>query len=559
MHQIDAYARAVMAGKLPAGKYHRLSCERHVRDRSREASDLFPYYLDLAAVDRFVRFTAALKHYKGEWAGQFIHLEPHQVFRLGSIVGWRHVETGFRRFRNAYNELPRKNGKSIESALMALYITFFDNEPGADGYCAATKRDQAKIVFNDAKRLVMSSGLRSRIAVLNATLNRHSVVQKLEPLGADEDSLDGLNPHFISLDELHAMKTRGMIDVLETATGSRRQPLVFKITTAGDDMVSPCGDEHLYACQVLEGTLIDETYFAFIAHADPADDWTTDDTARKANPNWGISVNPEDLRAKRTKALGMGSAAAVYKQKHLNLWENASTPWLSRDGWRAGQTVWSLDELAGAECVVGIDLASKLDLCAMVALFLPTEARPDWKVARWVWTPAATLKERARRDRAPYEAWVERGILIAVPGTRVNHQVIRDQLVALRSRVVLRRVGFDPWHADQLVVQLTDPNGDGFDADQILEVSQTYSGMSSGCQALEAAVLAGEVDAGDCPLMDWCAGNAVVVPDNKDNIYPVKKRSRGRIDPIVALAIAWNLVLRLTDEPQAEDPELVVA
>src|SRR5262249_13356999 len=163
---------------------------------------------------------------------------------------------------------------------MSLYLTFFDEEPGAEGYCAATKRDQAMIVFTDAKRLVRVSGLRSRIQVLVGNMNRDALAQKLEPLGADEDSMDGLNAHFVNLDELHAMKPRGVIDVLEGATGSRRQPLVFKITTAGHDERTPCGDEHAYACQVLERVLTDETYFAFIAHADAEDDWTTEAAAR---------------------------------------------------------------------------------------------------------------------------------------------------------------------------------------------------------------------------------------------------------------------------------------
>ena len=382
MHVIDAYASDIVSGRLPAGKYHRLACVRHQRDRECERTfdhdtlePTFPYYLDLAEVDRFVRFTARLRHYKGEWAGQFIRLEPHQVFRLGSIVGWRHLVTGWRRFRNAFNELPRKNGKSLEAAVMSLYITFFDGEPGAEGYCAATKRDQSKIVFNDAKRLVRSSQLRGRIGVLMAILHRDDLAQKLEPLGADEDSMDGLNVHFVNLDELHAYKTRGVIDVLETATGSRRQPLVFKITTAGSDPVSPCGEEHAYACRILEGVQTDETYFAFIAHADPEDDWTLEATARKANPNWGVSVNPADLASKRTKALGMTGAQATYKQKHLNLWVHALLPWLSLDGWRAGQSTWDADELLGEACFVGVDLASKLDLLAMVFVFPPTESR----------------------------------------------------------------------------------------------------------------------------------------------------------------------------------------
>jgi phage terminase large subunit-like protein len=355
------------------------------------------------------------------------------------------------------------------------------------------------------------------------------------------------------------MKVRAVIDVLEGSTGARRQPLVFKITTAGTDPKSPCGDEHDYACQILDGVLVDESYFAFIAHADVDDDWTTELAARKANPNYGVSVSIADLASKRVKAIGIPSAAATYKQKHLNLWVSAALPWLSLDGWRRGQTPGAdlLELLTGELCVVGIDLASKLDLCAMTAAFPPTDTRLNWNVVRWVWTPLATLEERRHRDRAPYDQWIDRGYLIGVPGTRVDHRVIRDTLKVLAAQVEIAAIGFDPWHADQLQVQLV--SDDGFAEDQVLEVSQTFAGMSSGCKTMEAAVLAGEVDAGGCPLMEWCVSNAVVQRDNKDNIYPVKRRSRGRIDPVVAMAIAWNLWGRLEAEaPPADDPDLVV-
>ena len=548
-HAIDRYAAAVVAGDVPAGKYHRLAAVRHLRDRAVERTPAFPYVLDVARADRFLAFGEQLRHYKGEYAGRRIQWQPYQIFRLGSLFGWVHVATGLRRFRHSYSELPRKQGKSLEAGVVALYATFFDGEAGAEGYCAATKKDQARIVFGDGKELVLRSPhLRHRIAVLKSNLYRETTASKLEPLGADEDSLDGLNPHLIVLDEIHKYKTRAMIDVLETATGARRQPIIFKITTAGDNLISPCGDEHNYACALLERTLEDESYFAFIAHADEGDDWTTETTARKANPNYGVSVNPSDLRDKVTKAHGIPGAAAAYQQKHLNRWINASAPWLSLEGWRRGQSAdWAPADLAGRECFVGVDLSAKLDLTALVALFLPTAPGERARILRYIWTPAETLVERARRDRAPYEQWVTEGYLRTTPGTRIDHQVIRAALVELRNLAIIRAVGFDPWHSDQLIQQLTEE--DGFPLETIVEVPQTYKGMSSGALALEAAVLAGEIDAGGDPLMTWAVGNAVVQRDGKDNIYPVKKRSRGRIDPVMALAIAWSLVLRTAAAP----------
>ncbi len=555
--EVDAYALSVVDGEVPAGKYHRLAGARHIRDRTREGGPDFPYRFDSVKAELFFTFAQKLAHYKGKWAGEKIVLQPYQKFRLGSIFGWVHKTTGLRRFRNAYNELPRKNGKSLEAAVVGLYVTFFDREAGAEGYCAATKRDQASIVFGDCKKLVQASGLKSRIVVQVGNLHREDTASKLEPLGADHDSTDGLNPNFICLDELHGFKTRGMIDVLETATGARQQPLIFKITTAGDDPVSPGGDEHDYACKVLDGVLTDETYFAFIAHADLEDDWTLPETAAKANPNYGISVNPEDLAAKVAKATGMPAAAAAYQQKHLNRWVNASAPWLSMDGWRKGQTQWDLSELEHEPCWIGVDLSSKLDLTALVAVFPPAPGRTRYRLLPYIWTPEETLIERGRRDRAPYDIWRQDGDrdpnmgLLTTPGTRIDHSVIRDTLRALRARFDVQTIGFDPWHADQLIHQLV--TEDGFAPEQVLEVRQTYASMSSAVTRFEAEVLDGAIDARGNPVMSWCASNAIVQRDGKDNAYPVKKKSRGRIDPIMATIIGMALWLkRPEDVPQYE-------
>ena len=546
---IDAYAQAVVAGTVPAGKYHRAAAARHLRDRAREGQADFPYRFDLARAERFFRFASKLKHYKGEWAGQFLELQPQQRFRLGSIFGWTHVETGLRRFRTAYNEIPRKNGKSLEAAVVALYVTFFDGEPGGNGYTIATKRDQAKIVFNDAVALVGSSGLRSKIAVQVANLHIDATASKLEPLGADHDSTDGLNPNLVVVDEFHAHKTRGLIDVMETATGARRQPLTFQITTAGDDPVSPGGDQHDYACKILDGVLADESFFAFIAHADLEDDWLAESTWRKANPNWDVSVKPDDMRNLARKAKNMPSASATFKQKRLNLWVSASNPCLSVDGWRKGQNPTRLTkdawvaELEHQPCYAGIDLASKIDLCCCSLVFPPTPDRTSWRLIQYIWTPADTLLDRAYRDRAPYDVWVSQGWLTVTPGTQIDHQLIRAVLKDAREKYDIERVGFDPWHADTLIGQLVAE--DGFAEDQVLAVPQTYQGMSSACLKMQAEILGAAVDARGCPVTAWSVSNCVDQRDGKDNMMFVKKKSRGRIDPVIAPTIAMALALRM--------------
>ena len=568
-HIVDAYAIDVVKGRVPAGKYHRLACARHLRDRAREDTPAFPYRFDIAKADRFFRFAEKLKHYKGEWAGQYIRLEPWQKFRLGSIFGWVHVDTGLRRFRRAYNEIPRKNGKTLEAAIVALYVTFFDGEAGAEGYTLASKRYQAMFTFNDAKKLVRSSGLRTRVTIRAKNLHVVATSSKLEPLGKEPE--DGLNPHLIIVDEFHKIKHRDTIDTMETATGARRQPLDFQITTAGDDERSPCGTQHHYACQILEQALDppDETTFAFIAHADvedkergaPADDWTRETTWRKANPNYGVSVNPEELRQLVLKAQHMPEAAAAVQQKRLNLWVNTDAPWLSMEGWRRGQSAWSAAELRGQTCYAAIDLASKIDLAALALCFPPTPDRDRWRYLVRHFTPADTLTARSRRDRVPYALWTQRIIpgtdwpyLTTNPGNRLDQAGVRGAVTAAREfGFVIEQIGFDPWNSSNIEQEL---EGDGC---TVIEVPQILKHMSLPSKDFEADVLDGLVDTGGDPILLWQASNVVVFRDGPENIKPVKKKSRGKIDGIVAMIMARKLAAMAAADPPSDGPLVVAA
>lgn len=564
---VDDYARRVVIGAVAAGKYHRLACARHLKDRAREGTPEFPYrfvWEEYDVIDgqrrlkhcavRFLNFARKLKHYKGrQFAGKYFEPTDFQMFRLGNVFGWRDVRTGYRRFTTAYSEVPRKQGKSFEEAVVSVYVTFYEGEAGAEGYCIATKEKQAKIAFDAAKKLVKSSDLSTRIQVNAANLYREATDSKLEPLGSDSDTTDGLNPHFVGVDELHAFKTRGLLDVMESATGARENPLIYQITTAGNDLVTPCGDQHIYACQILDAVLGDDpstlSFFACIAHADEEDDPWAEETWKKANPHWGISVNPEDMRKLAAKAKHMPSAAAEFKQKRLGLWVNTFSPCLSLEGWRNGQTSWAPQEMEHEPCYVGVDLAAKIDLCALTVLFPPAIGRPSWRLLQYIWTAAGTLIDRAHRDRAPYDLWTQQksGILTAgwlrtTPGTAVNHDVIRETLRELRVLYDIERIGFDPYHADQILQQLV--RDDGFGETQVVEVPQNYPSMTAAEARFIAEVLAGHIDARGCPVTAWAASNVVNVPDGKDNPMFSKRRSRGRIDPIKSATIAMSLALR---------------
>jgi phage terminase large subunit-like protein len=303
---------------------------------------------------------------------------------------------------------------------------------------------------------------------------------------------------------------------------------------------------------VLERIFTDETFFAFIAHADPEDDWTLPATWRKANPNYGVSVLPADLAALATKAANMPSAAAAFKQKRLNLWVNDAALWLSVDGWRRGRTTWTAESMRGEACYLGIDLSSKIDLTAVSVLFPPTAERPTWRLLSYVLTPAETLEDRARRDRAPYAQWVERGYLQTNPGNRIDQERVRAIVAAVAGMFHVQQIGIDPWNAGNLVTEL---ERDGY---EVVEIPQNVQQLSGPAKEFQADVLDGLLDDGGNELLLWCASNAVVSTDSKENIFPTKKHSRGRIDPIIAALLARKLAGMLTDT-QAEDPLLVTA
>lgn len=554
------YEADVLAGRIPAGKWVRLACERSQRDHARAAANdpAFPYRFDEAELTRRCWFAELFPHIKGPLAkvvGQddegrnlwnTITLEPWQAWMFANIYGWKHRDTGLRRCRVALILVPRKNAKSTLGAVMMLGALTLDQEGGAEVYSAATTRDQAKvsaeIAWEQAKR---THAFREHFGVKVGAMTTRSITvpamaSKVAPLSADAHTLDGLNVYFALVDELHAHKTRAVWDVLETATGARSQPLLAAITTAGVDVHGICYEKLEYLQKILDGTVVDEQFWGVNYTIDEGDAWDDETTWAKANPNYGVSVSIDDLRRKATEARQSPEARNNFLTKHLNVWVTSASPCLSVDGWRKGQTKTApalrIPELEHEPCWVGVDLASKIDLMVASFVFPPAPGRPKWRWVQRMWTPAETLRDRALRDKVPYERWVEQGWLQTVPGVRLDSRVVIDALLEAREYYDIRAIGFDPWHADQLVTDLTTLHG--FDEASVLDVPQTYAGMSSACLRVQADILAGEIDAGGCPVTAWAIGNVVANRDGKDNLMFAKGKSIGRIDPVISATIA---------------------
>lgn len=558
---VTAYARLAVAGALVVGRLVRLAAERHLRDlRDGAARGLV---FDAARAADAIEFFCCLRHTKGEWGGQPILLTPPEAFVIGSLFGWLRTD-GLRRFRTGYVEVGKKFGKSSLAAGVGLLLAFFDGEAGAEVYAAATKRDQAKVVWDLARDMVLKSpGLRRRIQVRANNLHSLESLSKFEPLGRDSEGLDGINPHGKIVDELHRHKTREIWDVLETSSGARRQPLTFVITTAGADPLSICWEQHDYVVKVLEGVLDDDTTFGFIATLDvceacrakgrtapddtcgACDRWDDERVWAKANPNLPITPKLDDLRKLAREAREKPAALNAFKRLRMNVWTEGVTLWLTADAWAACGA--SLAPLRGRRGILGLDLSSTTDLSALVAVFPDDDGAVD--ILAHFWMPSDNIAERVKRDRAPYDVWARDGFLTLTEGNVIDYDVIFEAIVGLPERegVEIVELGYDPWNATGLVTRL---QGAGIPC---VPIRQGFGSLSAPSKELETLVAGRRLRHGGHPVLSFCAANTVTEIDAAGNIKPSKARSQGRIDGIVALVTALARVIVQPDMTSVYD------
>ncbi|MBF8255860.1 MAG: hypothetical protein HW404_368 [Anaerolineales bacterium] len=540
---VTQYAEDVVRGRLVTGRLVRLACERHLRDLKQGHKR--GIHFDAEAAARAIGFFGILRHSKGEWAGQVFELALWQAFIVGSVFGWMRAD-GTRRFRTALEEVARKNGKTTMLAGVGLLLAFFDGEPGAEVYAAATKRDQAKICWSEAKRMVQKTpALKSRIQVLTANLHNPATASKFEPLGADGDTTEGLNPHGAIVDELHAHKTRAMVDVLEEATGARRQPLIFHITTAGFNRNSVCYEYHDYSIKVLEGIIDDDTWFAYIAAIDELDEWTDPKCWIKANPNLGISVKLDNLERRCEQAKEAPGRQNAFKRMRLNVWTEQAERWLDMAVWDENDGACDLEDLYGQPCFAGLDMSSTTDLTALELAFPDPDETEDLDVLSFFWCPKEGVARRARVDHVPYDVWVEQGHIEATEGNVVDYDHVRRRLNELRDDFDIKAVVIDRWNSTQLQTQL---QGDGFN---VVPMGQGYASMSAPTKELERRIVGRKVHHRGNPVLRWMASNVAAEQDAAGNIKPSKAKSTERIDGISALVMAVDQLIR--DEDEDED------
>ena len=492
------------------------------------------FWFDTKAADKAVQFFARFcSHVKGPMAGKPFALDKWQVDEIiRPLFGWKRAD-GTRKYRTAYIEVPRKNGKSTLSAGLALYLTCADEEQGAEVYSAAADREQAAIVFDVAKQMAMNSpALAKRLKPFRRSMTYEEKASSYKVLSADAPTKHGLNASGLIFDELHAQPNRELYDVLTTSTGARRQPLTVLITTAGYDRHSICYEVHDYACKVRDGIVTDDSFLAVIYAAGEKDDWTDPKVWAKANPGLGQSVTVDYLTQECRKAKEIPAYENTFRRLHLNQWTEQATRWLSMDVWDRNATEANEFALEGRLCYAGLDLASTKDISALALVFPPDDDDESYSVLWKFWLPEDAMRQRSHKDRVPYDQWVKDGVISTTEGNVTDYDVLRRDINALGKRYNIREIAFDRWNATQLTTQL---QGDGF---TMVPFGQGFVSMAAPTKELEKLLLSNRLAHGGNPVARWMASNVAVRTDPAGNLKPDKEKSSEKIDGIVALVMA---------------------
>ena len=537
---VTAYARSVVDGKVVAGPHVRDACKRHFDDLETGAARGLFFNVELA--ERAISFYRdVLRLNGGEYEGQPFELIDWQQFIVGSLFGWIGAD-GYRRFRSCYVETAKGSGKSPLAAGVGLYGMMADGEAGAEIYAAATKKDQAMILFRDAVAMVdHSPELSSRVNKSGTGLNVWNLawLEKrsfFRPISSD-DGQSGPRPHISLLDEVHEHKDGYVIEMLKAGQKSRRQPLQFSITNSGTDKRTVCWDYHDYGAKVCSGALQDDTFFAYVCALDEGDDPFKDESCwEKANPSLRHGLpGLRYLREQVAQARGMPSKESIVRRLNFCQWVESASPWISSDVWfGCRDDEFDSNLLFDRRCWGGLDLSSTQDLTALVLMFEPSAHDPHWRQVEWFWLPGDGLHNKADQDRAPYILWRDKGYLNALPGKAINKLAVVKQAAEIASMYELQCMAYDRWRIEDLKM-LLDQEGISL---PLASFGQGFKDMAPAVDEYERRLLNGIVRHQANPVMTWCAANAIVVTDPAGNRKVAKEKATGRVDGIVAAIMA---------------------
>ena len=498
-------------------------------------------HYDRKKANRAVSFIQSLKHTKGVWAGKPFLLFPWQEQIIRDIYGTI-KENGYRQFNTAFVEICKKAGKSELAAAIALYMLCADKEEGAEIYGCANDRQQASIVFDVARDMVIQNPyLTERIRIIESQkrlvyMPTRSIYQALS---SEVASKYGYNVHACIFDELLGQSNRKLYETMTQGSGAaRKQPLNFVITTAGSDRTSICYEVHQKALDLLQGRKADPTFYPVVYSAPDDADWTSPQVWMDANPSLGRTVDLEYYQARCNSAKENPAEEIQFRQFHLCQWTNTAVRWMPMDKWDACGADFSADDLLGRPCYAGLDLSSTSDLTALVLVFPPREEGEPYYILPFFWLPRETLQLRVRRDHVMYDVWEKEGFIHTTEGNVVHYGFIEDFIRKLGENYEIREIAYDRWNASMMVQALED---DGF---TMVPFGQGFRDMSNPTKDLMRLVLEKSLRHNGHPVLRWNIDNVFVRTDPAGNLKIDKEKSTEKVDGAVALVMALDRAMK---------------
>lgn len=522
----EIYAEQVHDGVILVCEFVQLAVKRYYADLENALDK--GWHFDKKAAMRAINFIERLKHTKGEWAGQRFRLEPWQQFVLWNIFGWK-LADGTRRFRYVYIEIARKNGKTALSAGVGLYMLFADGEARPEVYSAATVKDQAKICFADAVEIVKATDLKNYLSPF-----RNSIVYELKggtfkPLSSDYGTHDGLNPSCGIIDEFHAHRDSGMFDVIKSAFGARKQPLMFIITTAGFNKAGACYAYRENVIKVLRGVNEDDLLFGIIYTLDNKEEWENPKMWIKSNPNLGVSLSVDYLADQVRDAKNRPEAVRNVMTKNINLWVDAEKTWILDEVWMRCVGTTHKEELKGCACWGGLDLSNVSDITAYVLIFHENDR---FQLLPFFWIPEEKMQEKVRKENINYDKWVADRYVTVTSGNVIDYDFVKADILRIVADYDLRPSAYDRWNSSQTIIDLQN-EGMAFNP-----FGQGYGSMSAPTKEFEKLVLTEKIEHFGNPVLRWMLSSTVTKTDPAGNIKPEKEKSVQKIDGIVGSIMA---------------------
>ncbi|AHG63178.1 terminase large subunit [Advenella mimigardefordensis] len=551
VEQAHKFARDVLAGKIPACRYVALACQRHFDDLDKSKDPEYLYWFDEKEAQRRIALMELLPFVKGEWGfkRQLVTLEPWQKFGIACTFGWKRRSDNMRRFRESYWEVNRKNGKSVIAAAVGIVMFCADGEYGAEVYSGATTEKQAWEVFRPAKSMIKRTPLlmdAAGIEVNASNMNRPSDGSRFEPIIGNPG--DGASPSCSIVDEYHEHDSDDLYTTMLTGMGARKQPLMFIITTAGANIEGPCYDKRREVVEMLEGTVPNDELFGWIWTIDESDDWRDPAVLAKANPNLGVSVYENYLISQQQRAIKQARFTNTFKTKHLGVWVTAKSGFFNVSDWESlKDTTLTLEQFDSQPCVLGFDLARKLDMNSMARLFWRDidGKRHYYSVAPKFWVPEDTIFDNENQRMAErFQKWVNTGHLTPTDGAEVDYRDILEEAKEANRLNPVQVSPIDPHGATNLSHQLDD---EGLAP---VTITQNYTNLSDPMKELEAAIASGRFHHDGNPIMTWCIGNVIgkFLPGNDDVVRPIKQGNDNKIDGAVALIMAVGQIMTAQED-----------